>query len=385
MDLDPLVHDPEFADSTRLTDIAHTYAAFALDILAEDEPAAARLRAALVDPDRARRTLRSPALRFALNHLLAGHRTDPLRAVLDQAATAGPGLLEGDALPLGPYDLFVPHDPAGPADATLRHAFATTVVADLDTEGHRATVRLDRPEPAETATLRAAVALLDAAVPALAGSVAAHVRLVAIARSESDTAEQLLSASNSALPGALFLSGPALRDRLAAAEALLHEATHQRLYDLMLCRRLYAPGPGPTVLPPWYAGESGHAARWPVDRVLAALHVYVHVATLWLATLRAADGLAPAGPVPAQPAALRAGGGPNAAGGPSDGGGLSGDERGVVAGRLGRCLDKGDYLLGALRGPVRPALGPDGERFVDFLAAGLDRLHRAAPSMRRAS
>jgi hypothetical protein len=117
----------------------------------------------------------------------------------------------------------------------------------------------------------------------------------------------------------------------------------------MLCRELYTRGDpgtaGPTVVPPWYSAESGGGLPWPVDRVLAALHVYVHLATFWFAALAGAA--------------------------------LPAEERGAAGARHRRCLRKGRYLLGALQEPMRPALGPDGGRFVEFLARGLHDVLRA--------
>jgi hypothetical protein len=396
--VEELTNDADFAAADTVTESAKVYLDLALEVLADHFPEAASLTRALasVPAARSRRLLRSPALRCAIYGLLAAlpslferggpaafsagellDQTSDLREVLCDAADAlaappDPAvLLEGDALPLplgrrpgeaaSGFRLWCPRTPAGPSQRLLIRQFDRTIRAETagapgppgpDCVGIAGGISIGTGSEAQAEVLGEAIGLLTATVPELTGSLARHVYLVALMHGEHRDRGRVLSASDSSIPGALFLSAAAAEDRLAAAEALLHEATHQRLYDLMLCRQLYAgdysPRTSPRLTPPWYEDESDGGPSWHADRVLAAFHVYVHLAALWSAALdvREADGVL----------------------GPAD--------RPAVAARLRRCLDRGDYLLGRLRESMRPAFGPDGLRFIRFLArafADIDR------------
>jgi HEXXH motif-containing protein len=374
-----LVSDPFFAAADTITESARVYVDLALDVLADHAPEAAVLTRTIADapPERTRRLLQSSALRCAVFELLAAlpsrrggwfadDDTAEACAVLRDAAVllASPadpgGLLEGHALPLGQSDdaagfrLWSPRTPAGAGQRLLVRRFDRTIGADIDGPSSPSGPVLGAGSQDHGTVLTEAVALLGAVVPELTESVGCHVHLVALMHTPEEGHRRVLSASDSTIPGALFLSTAAVRDRLSAAEALLHEATHQRLYDLMLCRNLYAahysPQTSPRAIPPWYAAESGGAAAWRADRALAAFHVYVHLAVLWSAALAG-----PAADV------------------------LTARERPVAAARLRRCFDKGGYLLGLLRGTMRPALGAHGLSFVEFLAQAFTRLDDASP------
>ncbi|WP_042368148.1 aKG-HExxH-type peptide beta-hydroxylase [Streptacidiphilus neutrinimicus] len=354
-----LLSDRLLADADIITESAEAYFDLGIEALAGSIPEAADLarNMSAAPPDQVHRLLSSSALRCAVSELLAAHpavRGDAasgnadaqgvLRegaALLDAPPRTG-AALEGDVLPLeGPegdeFRLWLPRTPGGAAQRLLTRQFERSVAVDaparivagdgVDVSGH-------------VGVLTAALRLLRAAAPELTASIGRHVHLISVVV-PGGVSVRMLSASDSTIPGTLFLSVAALGDRLSAAEAVLHEGTHQRLYDLMLCRQLYAPRyspqTSPRVTPPWYASESGGGKAWHADRVLAALHVYAHLAALWTAALGRDDVLFP-------------------------------EERQPVVARLRRCHTRGRYLLATLRRQMNPVLGPDGIRLVEFLA-----------------
>jgi hypothetical protein len=138
--------------------------------------------------------------------------------------------------------------------------------------------------PAHVEVLRRAVATLGDADPGLLG-VLAHTSTVCVV----DGPDAFESASDRLLPRSVYVSAAALSgDPARAAEALLHESVHQKLYDLQLVHGVYRNGyderVAPVVRPPWHEGR----ASWSFDRALAACHVYTHLAYFY-ASLHAAD------------------------------------------------------------------------------------------------
>lgn len=344
-----LTDGSEFADSRIPALVAENWTSFGVDVLAGRIPAAAVLIEALDRaPEWTDLAFRSTAVRIAVADLLKGDTDD---AVLEEVAalvwSSPPTHPEGEVIPLGApgngrtLPLLVP-DPRRVSCRVVCERFERTIGADLVREGQQPAA-IDAPMEPEVAVLRAGVDLLAALVPRLAASVAEHVHLVAVVR----PADRALSASNAAVPGAVFLAGGALSDRLSAAEGVLHEATHLRLYELALYRRLYAEHPAKTITPPWYGAESGGGLAWPVDRALAAFHVYVHLAALWFAAAGSTDV-------------------------------LTSGELTQARARFDRCLDKGGYLAHALLGPLWTDLGPDGARFAEGLAAQLEQIGEAS-------
>ena len=123
--------------------------------------------------------------------------------------------------------------------------------------------------------------LLFMVLPELIMSALSHVRMIAWVRSHTaDAAMQ--SGSARTIPGAVFLSVDHLQTPWSVAEALLHEAIHNKLFDLYLTRLVldsrYRAASAATVLSPWNEHTTFQSNRWPLDQALAAFHVYVHLA-----------------------------------------------------------------------------------------------------------
>jgi HEXXH motif-containing protein len=244
------------------------------------------------------------ALRCAVSQLLPGAASGCISPVLrdaaadvlrDHARCSQPRTSDaGTGCPARLWDSTQTPLPAS-YGRMLYAAYEASIAADLAAEGSPARLSFARPSGRDRSTVAEAIELVADHGGADAAALLTHIDVVIVLRDEALSEHQLFSVSNSLLTGGVFLGAPALRSRLACAEALVHEATHQRLYDLTWTRALYAPGysewSSPRVVPPWYSAEAGGGLAWAADRVLAALHVYAHLLVLWATLL---DGAWPA-------------------------------------------------------------------------------------------
>ncbi|WP_405914605.1 aKG-HExxH-type peptide beta-hydroxylase [Streptomyces sp. NBC_00728] len=127
----------------------------------------------------------------------------------------------------------------------------------------------------QATTLRTAVDLMLATAPDLCSGLLRHARYVVAV----DGPDAFDSASTREIPGAAFVAVRCMRTPERVAEAMVHEFVHLRLYDLQATRSIFAPAydtdTAPTVAPEWH--ETSQVSRWPIDRALAAAHVYVHL------------------------------------------------------------------------------------------------------------
>ncbi|MER6348677.1 aKG-HExxH-type peptide beta-hydroxylase [Streptomyces sp. NPDC001595] len=129
--------------------------------------------------------------------------------------------------------------------------------------------------PWQAQIAREAVELMLETAPELSAGLFRHARYVVAV----DGPDAFDSASTREIPGAAFVALRCMRTPERLAEALLHEFVHLRLYDLQMTRSVFAPDydtrTAPTVAPEWH--RDSPVPRWPVDRALAAAHVYVHL------------------------------------------------------------------------------------------------------------
>ncbi|MDQ1049654.1 HEXXH motif-containing putative peptide modification protein [Streptomyces sp. V4I2] len=135
--------------------------------------------------------------------------------------------------------------------------------------------RLTRITAHQAEVAHQAVQLMLATAPELCAGLLRHARYVVAV----DGPNAFDSASTREIPGAAFVAARCMRTPERLAEALVHEFVHMRLYDLQLTRSIFAPSydtaTAPTVAPEWH--RHSQVAHWPVDRALAAAHVYVHL------------------------------------------------------------------------------------------------------------
>jgi len=116
------------------------------------------------------------------------------------------------------------------------------------------------------------IVLARSVSPALVDDLLAHVGLLGIVDPEST--DKLASASSRTYPGLVLLSPPG--SAVEAAEWLVHEAAHQKLFDLaitgsMLTAESDTCAPFGPSWPP--AGR-----QWPLEQTLAAAHAYACMA-----------------------------------------------------------------------------------------------------------
>lgn len=208
--------------------------------------------------------------------------------------------------------------------------------------------------PENIERIRAAADLLRALLPALAPSVLAHVHGIALVQRAGpgdggpEEEELFVSASTDSIPGIVFLSRPALADPHLLAESLLHEAAHNKLYDLWTCFPFFAAGAGGAtrVEIPWARSSGWDAGDWYLSRVLAAEHVYVHLMAFFGAVLAAGDGGAAHAAAP--------------------------DLREIESCRR-TVREKAGYLLGPLRCAAPEELREAGRETVEWLAGLVER------------
>jgi len=145
----------------------------------------------------------------------------------------------------------------------------------------------------EVAMLVRGARLLRELLPLLSRSALSHAHVIAIFSPVGAWATRA-SSSQFLLSGTFFLNRTRLSSPWWVAEHLFHEALHQQQYDFRHGHSLLVPTYGDTVGPKvcalWNLPDASGSNFWPTDRVLAAFHVYVHLALLCtVAEQRAAE------------------------------------------------------------------------------------------------
>jgi hypothetical protein len=198
---------------------------------------------------------------------------DAALADIGLGSDVSPGSLRPTANGLRVYDPSS-HPADDPLGAHIRDVLATQATGQ---DGRAVAI-------ADTGEFEAAEALLATIVPRLWESARRHIRIVVAVGNA-----PFKSGSDRRLPGAVFVAAAVLRHPELLSEALLHEGIHQKLYDIYLqapvLETAYDADSSPRLRAPWH-GDSDEAPNWPVDNVLAAMHVYAH-----LAVFRARQGL----------------------------------------------------------------------------------------------
>ncbi|MFF1447118.1 HEXXH motif-containing putative peptide modification protein [Streptomyces sp. NPDC058274] len=272
-----LAEHPVFAQSTAILDRLYETYDFLLECVAPD----------ILPVDSAgRRISRDTALEPTVRHELDGalRRIRDPRACTAEIASLADGPLLGGTLAaeeesagvrqtveLPGHRVHLLTDPALPAE--VHRAFEALFRRHLSAGPGADTLTGLTAE--RTATLRAAVELMLATAPDLCTGLLRHARYVIAV----DGPDAFDSASTREIPGAAFVAVRCMRTPERLAEALVHEFVHLRLYDLQATRSIFAPAydtaTAPTVAPEWH--RTSQVSRWPVDRALAAAHVYVHL------------------------------------------------------------------------------------------------------------
>ena len=139
------------------------------------------------------------------------------------------------------------------------------------------------PTADEIHMLQRGARLLSELVPLLAESALSHARVIAPFPPVGSWNGRA-SSSQFRVSGTIFLHRSLLISPWWVAEHLLHESLHQKLYDFRhghsLLSRDYQRPDAPSVCALWNTYDVDRGNYWDVHRVIAACHVYVHLALL---------------------------------------------------------------------------------------------------------
>lgn len=363
-----------YADFRSVSDRAFSYYLRGLGILGQREPAAGSLADSLrAAPDPRRlAVLGDPVIRVAINDGLEAVKrgtcdangrgeilTDARMHLLSSrsgppTAPCSPAWPARDSFALGTA-IWCPEEHA----ALLAGRFAALFTEEIAGSVSSRPAILRAPGTALAGHLERGKELLTRLLPTLSRSVLAHVSVVAVV----DTADRsqwsrrtrpnlCQNVSTHAIPATIFLSPTPLSGPWLAAEALLHEAAHKKLSDLVLTRPIFRTGfdssTAPTVSALWNRDLSWNPAAWSADRALFAFHVYVHLALFFASVDLHRERLAEE----------------------------FGDPPSNFAVGLDRALDRASYLGRHLADGLRPALGSDGRELVAWLTAVAERFER---------
>jgi hypothetical protein len=288
-----LVADRPFGESRYIQDEVSAVYARRLSGLSKVLPAAGDLADALVCTDEMRRyrLLADPVMRGAIQHGLAQVTTGVLnglsladcadvfmRSVQLLGQTSWPELPDAaNARRLG----------EGLLDCWI---WSNESSEDVWSRSFRELTRysfgeeLCAPEAADLAMLRRAASLLHQVSPSLARSALSHVQGIALFP-QSGRWCNASSCSQFLLGGVIFLAKERLQNPWYVAEHLLHEALHQKLYDIRHTHSVLNGDfaaqehvSGIEVVSLWNNEDAPGSNVWAPARCLAAFHVYVHLA-----------------------------------------------------------------------------------------------------------
>jgi len=120
--------------------------------------------------------------------------------------------------------------------------------------------------------LRDGVALARSTSRELIDDLLPHIALVGII--DPPSAGRMASASSRSFPGLVLLESP--RSSIEAAEALVHEGAHQKLFELAITRDLLTVHSDES--PPFHPLWAPDCHGWPLEQTLAAGHAYACLA-----------------------------------------------------------------------------------------------------------
>ena len=200
--------------------------------------------------------------RATLRHLEEGHSGGPLETGVTPVARLGPEPFHGW--------IWTEEHSGDVFGRSFRHVIE-------DNHGRP----LCTPDADELNMLAKGAELLGVLLPALSSSALAHTHVVAVFARDGKSAGRG-SSSQFNIGGTIFLTRNGLKDPWWAAEHLLHESLHQKMYDFRRGHTLlnpdFARDDAPRVCSLW--NEPSKEYNWDTHRAIAAFHVYVHLALL---------------------------------------------------------------------------------------------------------
>ena len=298
-----LVAHPVFGDSSAIGRRTDLYYGRGLELVAKSDATAAKAVGAAAGGSRAKSDdLAGPVIRTAINNGLlnikegrpgVGDRDRAAFLATAEYQLGAPGsatLISSTAIRpavegCAGLDVWDPGGERGAMDSYFQALFDQEIADSVSSSK----VELRQPSPEILDQLKCGEALLAELMPDLWRSVSGHVRLIAILdtcdRSQwckPTRADVCQNVSTHAIPSTVFLSPSPLRTAWHAAEALLHEAAHKKLSDLVLTRSIFREGfdseSADSIRALWNPHLSWNSANWSTDRALFAFHVYVHLA-----------------------------------------------------------------------------------------------------------
>ncbi|MFJ8828340.1 aKG-HExxH-type peptide beta-hydroxylase [Streptomyces sp. NPDC102467] len=141
-----------------------------------------------------------------------------------------------------------------------------------------------RPTDEVLAGLREGANLLATLLPSSGAGVLGHITLVGFTHRESEEGPLQSMSGGDPLPSAVLLAPERCASPWLAAESLLHEGAHLKLFDALRTGSLVA-NPTERVPIPWRIGS------WTLIRVFVALHFYVHVLVFRAAAATAGEAV----------------------------------------------------------------------------------------------
>ncbi len=265
----------EFTDSAAILSRATGLARLGLMMLGRDHPPLGAFMAeARTVPGLLEAVIMRPSVRAEISRQLSAREGGELaperRTTLDTALSDG---ARSTSAPGGSWAPAV----LGPEEGCALDRAMAELIRTICTNQGRPSARVVEAGTGERQALLEAEAILESTVPSLWHSARDHTRAIVVL----DDAP-FGSCTLRTLPGVTMLSTELLQDPAETAEALLHEAVHDKLADL--CAYLpvlpvgYSDDTAPRLLcPPWREDLAG---GWPVWVVLSAAHVYVHLIVL---------------------------------------------------------------------------------------------------------
>lgn len=303
IELDLAAH-PRFGDWRAIANRTLTYYLRGLEHLATRSGAAEQLFEQLksAEEETRFRVLGDPVMRVAISDGLSHVKMRlPVPAEANDVLRAATLVFGSEHSPTEPGPPFLrvglpPHRAWVWRDDSQRDVvgekFVKLFTQEISTSVSSQPATLRTPTAKMMATLQEGRCLLHELLPALGESVLAHVHAIGIVDTvnpkhwDREVRPDLCqSVSTHAIPGTVFFSPSVLRSPWHAAEALLHEAAHKKLSDLVLTRSVFRAGfaatESRTIRAIWNRSLSWNPSEWSIDRALFALHFYVHVAAFY--------------------------------------------------------------------------------------------------------
>ncbi|MEU9188857.1 HEXXH motif-containing putative peptide modification protein [Streptomyces sp. NPDC048484] len=213
------------------------------------------------------------------------------------------------------------------------------------------------PTDGERAVLRDGAELLATLLPAAGAGVLGHVTVVGFTKRESEEGPLQSMSGGDPLPSTVLLSPDRCASPWLAAESLLHEGAHLKLFDALRAGSVVRNATERVPIP-WRIGS------WTVIRVFVALHFYVHLLVFQAAAAAAGEAVRERFGAPPPPEDLDE---------PSPGTPAARD------GQYRTSAERARYLAECVLSLPEQALTENGHRFARWLLTALRLVDEDAP------